>query len=103
MLSRTLCVRTVYFYFYDMNMNVDKYSRGIGINLLNPTICISIYTSQQKKRYKHFLKYIFMLKPKQLFIIIYVNVCEKRVYPHKTNNNILYRYGKIPESQLSVP
>ena len=24
-----------------------------------------------------------MLKPKQLFIIIYVNVCVKRVYPHK--------------------
>ena len=29
-----------------------------------------------------FLKYIFMLKAKQLFIIIYVNVCVKRVYPH---------------------
>jgi hypothetical protein len=43
-----------------------------------------------------------MLKPKQLFIIIYVNVCVKRVYPHKTNNNILFRYGKIPESQFSV-
>ena len=28
-----------------------------------------------------------MLKPKQLFIIIYVNVCVKRVY-HKANNNI---------------
>ena len=27
-----------------------------------------------------------MLKPKQLFIIIYVNVCVKRVYRHKTNN-----------------
>ena len=24
-----------------------------------------------------------MLKPKQLFIIIYVNVCVKRFYPHK--------------------
>ena len=36
-----------------------------------------------------------MLKPKQLFIIIYVNVCVKRVYSHKTNNNILFRYGKI--------
>ena len=34
-----------------------------------------------------------MLKPKQLFIIIYVNVCVKRVYPYKTNNNILFRYG----------
>jgi len=30
-----------------------------------------------------------MLKPKQLFIIIYVNVCVKRVPPHKTNNNIV--------------
>ena len=44
-----------------------------------------------------------MLKPKQLFIIIYVNVCVKRVYPHKTNNNILFSYGKIPESEFSVP
>jgi hypothetical protein len=25
-----------------------------------------------------------MLIPKQLFIIIYVNVCVERVYPHKT-------------------
>jgi hypothetical protein len=32
-----------------------------------------------------------MLKPKQLFIIIYVNVCVKRVYPHKTN--IRFRSG----------
>ena len=31
-----------------------------------------------------------MLKPKQLFVIIYVNVCVKRVYPHKANNNILF-------------
>ena len=44
-----------------------------------------------------------MLKLKQLFIIIYVNVCVKRVYPHKANNNILLDYGKIPESQFSVP
>jgi hypothetical protein len=44
-----------------------------------------------------------MLKPKQLFIIIYVNVCVKCVYPHETNNNILFRIGKIPESQFSVP
>ena len=35
-----------------------------------------------------------MLKPKQLCIIIYVNVCMKRVYPHKANNNILFRSGK---------
>ena len=44
-----------------------------------------------------------MLKPKQLCIIIYVNVCVKLVYPHKANNNILFRYGIIPESQFSVP
>ena len=44
-----------------------------------------------------------MLKPKQLFIIIYVNVCVKRVYPHKANNNILFRNGKILESKISVP
>jgi hypothetical protein len=48
-----------------------------------------MYTSQQTK------------KPKQSFIIIYVNVCVKRVYPHKTNNNILFSYGKITESQFS--
>ena len=36
-----------------------------------------------------------MLKPKQLFIIIYVNFCVKRVYPHKAKNNILFRNGKI--------
>ena len=44
-----------------------------------------------------------MLKPKQLFVIIYVNACVKGVYPHKANNNILFRYGEIPESQFSVP
>ena len=44
-----------------------------------------------------------MLKPKQLFIIIHDNVCVKRVYPHKINNNILFRYGKIPDSKFSVP
>ncbi len=43
-----------------------------------------------------------MLKPKQLFIIIHVNVCVKRVYTHK-NNSILFRYEKIPEIQFSVP
>jgi len=32
-----------------------------------------------------------MLKPKQLFIIIYVNVCMKRVYPH--NNK---QYHPVP-------
>ena len=44
-----------------------------------------------------------MLKPKQLFIIIYINVCVKRIYPHKTNNNILFCCGKIPEIQFFVP
>lgn len=43
-----------------------------------------------------------MLKPKQLFVIIYVNVCMKRVYPLKANNNILLRYGNIQESKFSV-
>jgi hypothetical protein len=51
---------------------------------------------------KIFFKYIFLLKPKQLFIIIYVNVRMKRVCPHKTNNNILFRNGKILECQFSV-
>ena len=43
-----------------------------------------------------------MLRPKQLFVIIYVNVCVKRVYPHKSNNNILFHYEKIQECQFSV-
>ena len=52
---------------------------------------------------KIFLKYIFMLKPKRLFIIIYVNVCVKtRFSSHLTNYNILFRYGKIPENQFPV-
>ena len=44
-----------------------------------------------------------MLNPKQLFIIIYINNYVKRVSPYKANNNILFRYGKIPESKFSVP
>jgi hypothetical protein len=60
-----------------------------------------IYTSQQKKRYKYFFfRYIFMLKPKQLLIIIYVNVCVKRVYPHKANNNILFALRKLQKVNL---
>ena len=43
-----------------------------------------------------------MLKPKQLFIILYVNVRVKRVSPHKTNYNILFQYGKIAVSQFPV-
>ena len=43
-----------------------------------------------------------MLKPKQLFIIIYVNVCVKRVYPHKTNNSILLSYGKNAKIELGI-
>ena len=62
-----------------------------------------IYTSQQRKRYKDVFKYILMLKPNELFIVTYVNVCVKRVYPHNTNNNILFRYGNIAESKFSVP
>ena len=46
-------------------------------------------------------KYIFMLKQKQIVIIIYVNVCVKRVYPHKTNNNTLFRTGKF--RNVNVP
>ena len=44
-----------------------------------------------------------MLNPKQLFIIIYINNYLKRVSPYKANNNILFRYGNIPESKFSVP
>ena len=65
-------------------------------------LCSDILVNKRNDT-KIFLKYICMLKPEQLFIIIYVNVFVKRVYPHKTNNNILFRYGKIPESQFSFP
>jgi hypothetical protein len=59
---------------------------------------------EAKKWYKDIsLKYIFMLKPKQLFININFNVCVKRVHPHKTNNNILFRYEKIPKIQFIRP
>jgi len=66
-------------------------------NTTNPlTIQNTAYILVNKRNdAKIFFKYIFMLKPKQLFIIMYVNVCVKRVYPHKINNNILFRYGKI--------
>ena len=47
-----------------------------------------------------FLKYIFMLKAKQLFIIIYVNVCVKRVYPHKIT---FWFVTEKFRSQFSVP
>jgi hypothetical protein len=60
--------------------------------------CVVDILVKKRNDTKIFMKYIFMLKPKQLFIIIYVNVCLKRVYPHKTKN-----YGKIPESKFSVP
>ena len=43
-----------------------------------------------------------MLKPKQLFIILYLNVRVKRVSPHKINNNILFRYGKWKNSGKSI-
>ena len=43
-----------------------------------------------------------MLKPKQLFIVIYVNNCVKRVYPHISSNNIMFGYGKMPEGKFSV-
>lgn len=49
------------------------------------------YTSQQRKRHKDVFKYVFMLKPYELFIVIYANDCVKRSYPHKTNNNIFFR------------
>ena len=52
---------------------------------------------------KIFFKYIFMLKPKQCFIIICVNVCVKRVYPHKANNNILFRNGKNSGKSIFRP
>jgi len=48
-----------------------------------------------------------MLKPKQLFIIIYVNVCVERVYPHKTKNHIypVYQvklYSRTNTSSYSI-
>ena len=40
---------------------------------------------------------------KYISIIIYVNVCVKRVYPHKTNNNILFRYRKNSGKSIFRP
>ena len=46
-----------------------------------------------------FFKYIFMLKPKQLFIIVYVNNCVTRVYPHKnktiTSCSVAEKFWKV--------
>ena len=35
-----------------------------------------------------------MIRNNRIVYPHYVNFGEKRVYPHKTNNNILFRYGK---------
>jgi hypothetical protein len=66
--------------------------------------CIIQYTDANNTRSKENMISMPLLDnmkgilTKQLFIIIYVNVCLKRIYPHKTKN-----YGKIPESKFSVP
>jgi hypothetical protein len=82
---------------------MTKQHRGHDITIFNIMLIgvyILIYTNQQKKRYTNFFEIYFdVKKPKQLLIIIYVNVCMKR----KTNNSILFHYGEIPESQFSVP
>jgi hypothetical protein len=59
------------------------------VKLVKNGVLMSIHIYAKVSYNKIFFKYIFMLKPKQLFIIIYVNVYVKRVYPHKTNNTMI--------------
>jgi hypothetical protein len=73
------------------------------IHDLESCFCDEYILVNKRNDTKIYFKYVFMLKPKQLIIIIYINVFEKCVYPHKTNNDILFRYGKIPECKFSVP
>ena len=61
------------------------------------------YTSQLKKRYKDLFLIYFCVKTKTIVYYHLRQCLRERVYPHKANNNILFRYGKIPESQFSVP
>ena len=48
---------------------------------------------------RYFFEIYIYVKTK---ININFNVCVKRIYPHKTNNNILFRYEKYPKSQFYV-
>ena len=56
-----------------------------------------IYTSQQKKQCKDIFEIYVYAKTKT---IVYYHL---RECVHKTNNKILFLYGKNPESQCSVP
>jgi hypothetical protein len=63
------------------------------IHDLESCFCDEYILVNKRNDTKIYFKYVFMLKPKQLFIIIYINVFEKCAYPHKTNNDILFRYA----------
>ena len=54
---------------------------------------------------KIFFRIYFYVKTKT---IVYYHLCQclretRLIYPYKTNNNILLRYGKIPECQFFLP
>jgi hypothetical protein len=59
------------------------------MNVINPLFLI------EQTNCIDFLKYIFMLKPKQLFIIIYVNVSMKRVYRYKTHSSLNHTHRSL--------
>ena len=71
------------------------YASGLGRGFFKGhtlnTFDIDIYTSQQKNQYKDFFKYIFMLNPKQLFIIIYVNVIWQTI----TSCSVTEKFRKV--------
>ena len=56
---------------------------SMHISLICP-LPLFYYILVNKRNDTKIKKKYFVLKPKQ----VYVNVCVKRVYPHKTNNNI---------------
>jgi hypothetical protein len=70
-------------------------------NTTNPLTIQNITYILVNKR-NDFFKYIYMLKPKQLFIIIYVDVFVKRVSPYKTNNSILFRSVTFAMIELDI-
>jgi hypothetical protein len=56
-----------------------------------------IYTSQQKKRYKDIFEIYFLCENQNNCLLSFTSMCAQ------TNNKIPFHYGKIPESQFSVP
>ena len=61
------------------------------------------YILVNKRNYtKIFFNMFFYVKTKTI-VYYHLRQCLRETSLHKTNNNILFRYGKIHESQFSVP